>query len=182
MGNTVSDSKNRYIRAFDWKGNKKLKYANLRKITKAIWDEHSYRKTAKVNEGDGSATKNESARNFLRREIYALGSSLLSSSSGSQLAARLVSEIRAGSITHPEALSSAFHALLMCVYEDDEDISRQERSLMAMELEYAHRHMIPPELLCGFLYQSTDRKKLGAKLRDGFVEPAFQLILNPIEP
>lgn len=45
---------------------------------------------------------------------------------------------------------------------------------MAMELEYARRHEVPPCLLCGFLYQSTDRRKIGERLYKDFIEPAFR--------
>ena len=166
-----------YHRTFNPEIGTKIKNANLEKILESIWDEHDHRRTAKVNDEDGSATKNESSRNFLRREVYALGLCLLKSSASPQSVVRLVEKIRASPTTRPEALSNTFHALLMCVWDTDQAISRQERSLMAMELEYAHRHRTPPELLCGFLYQSTDRKKLGVKLREGFVEPAFQQVI-----
>lgn len=45
---------------------------------------------------------------------------------------------------------------------------------MAKELEYALRHSVPPEFLCGFLYQSGGRKTLLKKLEAGYKEPAFR--------
>ena len=62
--------------------------------------------------------------------------------------------------TRPEAMENNFHALLWCVYEGEQGYSKQERSLMSLELEYAYRHDVPPELLSGFLYQSTSRRDL----------------------
>ena len=62
----------------------------------------------------------------------------------------------------------------MSVYEDDSQISRQERWLMARELEYAHRHNVPSALLAGFLLQSGLRTDIPAKIKSGYIEPAFR--------
>ena len=71
-------------------------------------------------------------------------------------------------------MANIFHALFLGLYEEDTQISRQERAQMAKELLYADRHNVPPEYLCGFLYQSGGRKKLDEKLNEsGYLEPAF---------
>lgn len=163
-----------YVRAFDYDGSSPINRRKVQQFLEAIWAEYELRLSAKVSFENGSDTRNESAKNFLRREVYALGSRLERSAPQSWRFDDLVNEIRQTNTTRPAALSNIFHALLMCIYETDSRISRQERSLMAMELEYAHRHVIPPSLLCGFLYQSTDRKRIGKRLQDGFIEPAFR--------
>ncbi len=139
-----------------------------------ISDEH-YRRL-KRSHFDGQQfglSKNEDAKNFLRREIYALGLSYLANPPRWAVS-ELVAKIRVSQTTRMEALENVFHSLLMSVYEEDDPISRQERWLMARELEYARRHNVPPEFLCGFLYQSGGRKNLLKKLEAGYIEPAFR--------
>lgn len=166
----------KYERSFGGHQSKRLSLKMASKIMTDIWREHERRRKAKVSFEDGSDTRNESAKNFLRREIFALGTFILDQPPLSWRLDDLVDELRDNRTTRPEALSNVFHALLMCVYrsESESRISRQERSLMAMELEYAHRHEVPAWLLCGFLYQSTNRKKLGERLEKDFREPAYQ--------
>jgi hypothetical protein len=166
-----------YRRLFDMDERSPIKPRKLDAILEAIWDEYDYRLTAKVSDDDGSATRNETAKNFLRREVYALGRCLERSPLPSWSIEKFVRTKRENSTTRPEALSNIFHALLMCILREDyrtgTRITRQERSLMATELEYAHRHDVPPALLCGFLYQSTDRRKI-RQLPPEFREPAFR--------
>ena len=162
-----------YKRSFSIEENTTLKPRDLEKILFEIFDEHSSRKKRKVSTNDGSATKNESAKNFLRREIYALGYRIQNSSSGKFDANGLL-DAKGRTTTRPEKLENVFHALLFFVYEGEQGFPRQERSKLARELEYAHRHRIPPELLCGFLFQSSNRNKLGKLLKSGFIEPAFR--------
>ncbi|WP_234032803.1 hypothetical protein [Aurantiacibacter arachoides] len=162
-----------YSRTFDADSSRPLKQRDVERATYSIWNEHSDRLTRKTSPGDGSDTKNESAKNFLRREVYALGRRLLRSKSGQELVAKLFSQLGFRT-TRPQAMENVFHGLLCCIYEGEGGFTRQERSLIAKELEYAHRHNVPPELLCGFLYQSTDRRRLSARLVEGFIEPAFR--------
>ncbi|QFT76011.1 hypothetical protein [Erythrobacter sp. THAF29] len=162
-----------YQRAFQLSEGR-IKRTDLPKLIERIGNEYVRRKTAKVSFEDGTDTKNESAKNFLRREVYALGIALLHHGPRNWSPRALVESIRKTRTTRPEALSNVFHALLMSIFETDESINRNERSLIAKELEYAHRHEVPPEFLCGFLYQSTDRKKIGERLRSDFTEPAFR--------
>lgn len=169
-----SRAKSGYLRAFEADSPKPVSRRKASTILAAIWAEFERRRDAKVSFEDGSDTRNESAKNFLRREIYALGLHIMRGEPQSWRLEDLVNEMRETNTTRPEALSNVFHALLMCVYRADARISRQERSLMAMELEYARRHDIEPRLLCGFLYQSTDRKRIGKRLEDAFTEPAFR--------
>lgn len=170
MKSRISD----YVRAFDPDSGKPISRRKTLEILKAVWAEYERRLGAKYWPDDGSDTRNESAKNFLRREIYALGLHLNRAEPQTWRLEDLVNEMRDTNTTRPNALSNVFHALLMCVYRADSRISRQERSLMAMELEYARRHEVPPRLLCGFLYQSTDRKSIRKRLAAGFIEPAFR--------
>lgn len=166
-----------YQRAFQLTEGR-IKRNDLPKLIERIGNEYLRRKTAKVSFEDGTDTKNETAKNFLRREVYALGLALLHHGPKNWSPRTLVNSIRKAQTTRPETLSNVFHALLMSIFETDESINRNERSLIAKELEYAHRHAVPPELLCGFLYQSTDRKKIGERLHTDFTEPAFRYLTN----
>ena len=166
-----------YQRSFSIEQDTTLKRRDLEKILFEIFDEHSSRKRRKVSPDDGSATKNESAKNFLRREIYALGYRIQNSGSG-KLDANSLLEAMGRTTTRPEKLKNVFHALLFFVYEGEQGFPRQERSKLARELEYAYRHRIPPELLCGFLFQSSNRNKLSKLLKSGFIEPAFRDALS----
>lgn len=163
-----------YVRSFDPKADKPLSRRQLSASLRDIWAEFDCRRTAKVSFHDGSNTRNESAKNFLRREIYALGLHMFCHPPISWRVEDFVNDMRDTRTTRPDALANVFHALLMCVYRADAPISRQERSLMAVELEYARRHEVPPSLLCGFLYQSTDRKRIWERLEANFIEPAFE--------
>lgn len=170
---TPSKWRGHYQRSFATEGGRALKLRDVEKATLAIGEEHYKRGRRLVSPDDGSDTRNESAKNFLRREVYALGRRLLTQKSGTELVAELFSKLGFRT-TRPEALENVFHGLLCCIYEREGGYTRQERSLIAKELEYAHRHNVPPELLCGFLYQSTDRKRLSERLESGFIEPAFR--------
>ncbi len=147
----------------------------IAKIIEEIWDEHSSRRIRKVSPDDASDTKNESAKNFLRREIYALGCQILNAPP-SWDASDLLEKMECKT-TRPDALENEFHALLVCVYRGEQGLTRQDRSLVSKELKYAYCHRVPPELLCGFLYQSTDRRRLSDRLEKGFIEPAFRINL-----
>ena len=165
--------KESYKRSFSLDGKKPLKRSVIVRILGEIFDEHSDRVHRKVSAEDGTDTKNESAKNFLRREIYALGTRILNTSSEPWNGENFLALMNR-TTTRPATLENVFHALFFFLYEGEEGFSRQERSLMGRELEYAYRHKIPAELLVGFLYQSTDRKRLSQRLEEGFVEPAFR--------
>lgn len=166
-----------YERGFDLNDERPIGRALALKIVERIWAEHNHRLSRAYVDGvkklSGHAlTKNETAKNFLRREIYAFGRCLIENPPSWDVS-EIAGRVRRNPTTRPAALARTFHALLMCIYEEDDLISRQERSLMAQELEYAHRHDVPPELLCGFLYQSGSRSSISKKLASGYVEPAF---------
>jgi hypothetical protein len=163
-----------YERSFAFAEKRPLKGSSVIRILREIFDEHSARVTRKVSAHDGSDTKNETAKNFLRREIYALGTRLRNSSREPGNAEKFLTAMGRPASTRPEALENVFHALLYLLYEREEGFTRQERSLIGRELEYAYQHEVPPKLLVGFLYQSTDRKRLGERLKAGFREPAFR--------
>ncbi|WP_162888222.1 hypothetical protein [Sphingomonas mesophila] len=141
----------------------------------SIWREHSDRLSSSfAATQEFGLSKNEDAKNFLRREIYALGLAIRRSPPEWNVA-ELIASSRAHQTTRFEVLENQlFHALFMGVYDEDALIKRQERWLMAKELEYALRHSVPPEFLCGFLYQSGGRKNLLKKLEANYREPWFQ--------
>ncbi len=166
----------KYERSFSVSERRPLKRSTIIRILREIFDEHSSRAVRKVSPDDGSDTKNETAKNFLRREIYALGTRILNTLQAPWNADRFL-EAMGRSTTRPEALENVFHALLYLLYVGEQGFSRQERSLIGRELEYAYRHKVPPELVVGFLYQSTDRKRLRERLDSSFCEPAFRAAL-----
>lgn len=144
-------------------------------ILTEIWKEHDRRRSSSfVAEQEFNMSKNEDAKNFLRREIYALGLFLTENPTKWDLT-QLISDMRATKSTKEDSVRDRiFHLLLMGLFEEDSVISRQERWSMSRELEYARRHEIPPELICGFIFQSGGRSRLNDKLKAGFIEPAFR--------
>ena len=164
-----------YRRAFDLGSSKQLKRAQVNEALISIWREHDYRlSSSHAGSQPFGLSKNEAAKNFLRREIYALGLALKQSPPKWDVS-ELVASSRARQTTRIDVLEDRiFHALFMGVYNDDTLIKRQERWSMTRELEYAHRHGVPPQFLCGFLYQSGGRTGLLEKLKVGYVEPAFR--------
>ena len=161
------------------------RYAQRGKLTKrltsealdAIWAEFEGRLKTSWHTGPYSQSKNEQAKYFLRREIYALGLAILDASPTGWSTADLVRKIRL-SVSRPDKLGNVFHDLLMCVYDDDSQVSRRERSNYALEMEYARRHEVRPELLCGFILQSGGHGEISRKLRANYVEPAFREALG----
>lgn len=145
----------------------------LRELNR-IWDEHTERLRTPDADQAFSPTKNENARNYLKREIYKLGKRILRDPPKSWSTADIVKE-RRGANRRTDKLGAVFHDLLMAVYDEDwPKLDRQERWSVAQELEYAHRHKVPSKYLCGFLYQSGPRTDLRAKLKADYVEPAFR--------
>lgn len=151
---------------------KKPSKAKAKAALLEIWAEYERRLKTTWHDGPYSHSKNEHAKYFLRREVYTLGLAITAEGTSGWSTAELVREMR-GSVSRPDKLGGVFHDLLMCVYEDDSQVSRRERSNYAHELEYARRHKVPPELLCGFLLQSGGHGEVSKKLRDNYVEPAF---------
>lgn len=164
-----------YRRCFDLASPRPMQKKGVLEALEAIWREHRTRLSGAfaLNQKFG-VSKNEDAKNFLRREVYVLGLALRRRPPRWNVS-EFISSIRAHPTTRITALEGQiFQALLMGVYEEDSTISRQERWVMSRELEYAFAHGVPPEFLCGFLYQSGGRKNLLEKLESGFAEPAFR--------
>lgn len=156
----------------------------VRTALTAIDLEHFNRRSSKAHKEIYEPTKNETRKNFLRREIYALGRALIDSKSNINWT-KMLNDHRLKTYTRPDSLDNIFHILFLLFRDEDlnitrqyEDINitRQERSNMAKELLYAHRHSIPEELLVGFIYQSGPRSDLPKKLEDeDYLEPAFRI-------
>lgn len=163
-----------YVRTFEPSPAKPLTKHQVDQALTAIWDEHSRRVPTSYGAAmEFGLSKNEDAKNFLRREIYALGLVLQAAPPTWKLS-ELIASARANPVTRPEPLENqVFHALFMGVYDDDSQITRQERWSMTRELQYASLHSVPPRYLCGFLYQSGGRKNLLKKLAAGYMEPGF---------
>ena len=164
-----------YIRGFELDPTAPLKRSHVEKLLLAIWDEHSARlRSSFAATQEYGLSKNEDAKNFLRREVYALGLALQRSPPTWNVA-ELITSSRAHQTTRADVLkNNVFQALFMGIYNEDDQISRQERWVMARELEYAARHNVPPEFLCGFVYQSGGRKNLLKKLGADYRERAFR--------
>ena len=164
-----------YSRPYQSDDGRPLSQKTTLNALEAIWKEYDNRlKTAYAQKQEFGLTKNEDAKNFLRREVYVLGIALKRNPPSWSLS-DFIASTRMHKSTRVSALEGqVFHALLMGVYEEDSTISRQERWSMAKELEYAFAHRVPPKLLCGFLLQSGGRKHLLKKLETGFKEPAFR--------
>ncbi|MEM6474607.1 MAG: hypothetical protein AAF687_00420 [Pseudomonadota bacterium] len=140
-----------------------------------IWSEHDDRLGTPAPNPKFSPTKNESARNYLKREIYRLGRTLLKYPPKNWSTAELVKKLRGDKNRRTDKLGHVFHDLLMAVYDEDFPLlDRQERWSITQELEYAHRHNVTPKYLCGFLYQSGPRSEIRRKLKAGYIEPAFR--------
>ena len=164
-----------YVRSFGVQPDRRLNERNVLSALTEIWREHSVRCDSAFGKMlQFGLSKNENAKNFLRREVYALGLELKRMPQRWNLA-EFIASIRVHKTTRLDALNGrVFPALLLGVYEEDSSITRQERWVMSKELEYAEAHNVPPEFLCGFLYQSGGRQDLLKKLAAGFVEPAFR--------
>ena len=164
----MTGRKTGYRRPFDMRSAKRLNRAQVNEALVCIWREHDYRLSSSyAGKQPFGLSKNEAAKNFLRREIYALGLALMRSPPSWDVS-ELVASGRARRTTRIDVLEDRiFHALFMGVYDEDTLIKRQERWSMTRELEYAHRHGVPPEYLCGFLYQSGGRSGLLEKLKAG---------------
>lgn len=163
-----------YERPYSPTAQKSISAFLVDKAVLAIWKEYERRLSGTFKIDDHIHTKNESAKNFLRREIYVLGKHLIDFPPKNWSISDLPGKVRIKSSTRPHALENVFHALFMSLYEEDSQISRQERWLMARELQYAQKHNVPPELLCGFLYQSGPRAEIAMKLENNYIEPAFR--------
>lgn len=190
-----TNRKKSYERLFDSDSEAPLSKRRADAAAGAIWDEYEIRfkreerrrkalkqkrkgnsevfvpPPEKTKEG-WTLSKNETSINFLRREIYALGLALIRNEPDWDVA-DLVTAVRVRPTTRPEKLDNVFHALFMTGFQDDERLSRQARWKLAKEAEYAHRHDVPPGLLCGFLYQSGDNNEIARKLASGYFEPAY---------
>lgn len=152
-----------------------LKKRTVEQALLKIWEEHGNRMTAACSVQEFSPTKNESAKNYLRREIYKLGRRLIKSPPTSWSTADIVVKVRGEKNRRTDKLGEVFHDLLMAVYDEDfPQLDRQERWSMTQELEYARRHNVHSKYLCGFLYQSGPRGEIRKKLKAGYIEPAFR--------
>lgn len=166
--------KSGFKRPYDPNAGQPISRQKALRTVNLIWDEYTWRMSSAAHQGPYKPTKNESGRNFLLREIYALGLHLLSNPPTDWGTKDILGKVRTH-LTRPDKAGDVFHDLFMSVFDSDEGtISRQERHLMARELEYARRHEVPPELLCGFLYQSGPRTEISRKLAAGYVEPTFR--------
>ena len=165
-----------YERAFDPTSDKPLTRKKVVKAIEAIFGGYERRSGTRAEGLNYTKTKNEDPKYFLRREIYALGILMIKNPPESYSPADLVEHMRQRPSTRPDVEPKTFHALLMCVYKDDDDkgLSRKERWDMAKELSYAYRHDVPPKLLTGFLLQSGKRSEIPKKLKDGYIDPAFR--------
>lgn len=163
-----------YVREFSVKAERPLSKAGTEKILESIWREYERRLSSKFANGlRFGLSRNENAKNFLRREIYALGMALNRKKPKWEIS-ELLTHRSNKSTRHKAVEGHVFHVLLMVLYDDDSQISRQERWTMARELEYAFRHRVPSRYLTGFLFQSGGRKDLVAKLKEEYVEPGFE--------
>lgn len=143
------------------------------KTMAAIWSEYTRRLTTSSHAEPYSRTKSENAKYFLAREVYALGMHIYAYPPKGWTTKDILTKVRSH-LNRPEKTGDVFHDLLMSVFEDDMQLDRRERWQVAQELEYARRHNIPAELVCGFLLQSGPRSEVPRKLKDDYREPAFR--------
>jgi hypothetical protein len=170
---------------------KKIKLYDLIDILTGIEKEYYNRKKSRfIKDHPGlGLSKAETARYFFLREIYDLGIHL-QENPPSFSRQELLSKARKHKLRAQEIVDCTFHMLTMSCFQEDADRpgkssavrlagdyqtpSRQERNTMVRELQYARRHEVPPQFLCGFLLQSKGRTNLRNKLKDGYVEPMFR--------
>lgn len=67
-----------------------------------------------------------------------------------------------------------FHFGLLALFNGDDVLTRQDRSVFSMQMLYAYRHCIPPKLLIGFSYQSGSKDDIRRKLAEHYVEDGFK--------
>ena len=72
-----------------------------------------------------------------------------------------------------------FHFGLLALFADDSVVSKQDRSLFAMQMLYAYHHGIPPAFLIGFIYQAGSKEEIKRKLSDGCIERGFEATYKP---
>jgi len=168
----VAKKKAAFGRSYDYTAQVPISKKSAEQAMHEIWDEYSNRLRTGSHQGSYSRTKSESAKYFLAREIYALGTYIYRLPPERWSTKDIVAGSRA-QINRPDKVGHVFHDLLMSVYQDDMQIDRRERWQVAQELEYARRHDVPVELVCGFLLQSGPRSEVPKKLKSGYIEPGF---------
>ena len=94
-------------------------------------------------------------RNVLRRETYSLAKEMIDALKENE-ALKVLDDLR---------IDDVFRAIVSLVVTADE-ISREEQTRYACELEYARRHRMPPELLIGFILQVNLGKDIKKRILD----------------
>lgn len=67
-----------------------------------------------------------------------------------------------------------FHFGLLALFPDTQDFSRQDRHLFGVQMLYACRHNVPPQLLVGFIYQCGSQAEIRRKADRHTIEPGFE--------
>lgn len=110
---------------------------------------------------------------YLKREVYRLVRRCID-----KQAVNLLRELVAKDESSPRPTAyneqDPFYWGFMFVCGMDKRVSRQDRWRFSNELQYAHKHNVPPELLVGFVYQIGRSDKLRERLRNGQMEEWYK--------
>jgi hypothetical protein len=123
----------------------------------------------KLGVRDKRAPPYDTPNGFLKREVYRLVRRCIN-----KQAVNLLRELVAKDDSSPRPTAyneqDPFYWGFMFVCGMDKRVSRQDRWRFSNELQYAHKHNVPPELLVGFIYQIGKSDWLRERLRNGQME------------
>lgn len=115
----------------------------------------------------------ETATGYVKREAYRIIIHYWTSGRGSFFEQVVRRDGRA--LTSRVRLDeNPFHFGLLALFADDGVVSRQDRSVFAMQMLYAYHHGVPPTFLIGFIYQAGSKEEIRRKLAAGTIEPGFE--------
>ena len=115
----------------------------------------------------------ETATGYIKREAYRIIIHYWTNGHGS-LFERVVRRDGRALTSRVRLDENPFHFGLLALFSDDSIVSRQDRSVFAMQMLYAYHHGVPPTFLIGFLYQAGSKEEIRRKLAAGTIEPGFE--------
>ncbi len=142
--------------------------AEFNAISRTLIDEWERRKKLR-----GQLPPAESANGYLKRESYRIIVHYISHER-TRFFEGVIRRDGRGLTARVKLEENPFHFGLLALFADDSVVSKQDRSLFAMQMLYAYHHAIPPAFLIGFIYQAGSKEVIKRKLSDGYVELGFE--------
>ena len=121
----------------------------------------------------GTPSPAETATGYVKREAYRIIIHYWSNGFGS-LFEQVVRRDGRALTSRVRLDENPFHFGLLALFSDDSVISRQDRSVFAMQMLFAYHHGVPPTFLIGFIYQAGSKEEIRRKLAAGTIEPGFE--------